>query len=436
MRKAVGSGVGALFALVIAAACSHAAEPDAPRYPEIRTAPRLSVRVPRSTDPDIVALRRSIERGRVDAARALQPALARVDVGEARVLAARLAAVSGRIVEAIREIEAARKERPADPDVYATAAEIYAGAGKLDAGWDEVKAGDAACGAAPELLRARGVLWISRSGGARKGLGFLEEARRADPDLPFVDRALSQAHLLAGKEDCAARKAADALAHARFAASLDPDDVDARRFLSEALVLNNDFEPAVAEIQALVDRGEPLVAELALLHKKAGIAALLERDRERALRHFAAARKLGLTDAELATGARILGEEAAAKVALGVEAYKAGDLAQAKARSREALELEPDGIQAQNLLAVVLFKENDYTGAIALWRVVLETAQKEDLALPEPVHLNLARAQELGGDANAARATLEAYLEREPSGRWAEDTRAALALLSPKKTGD
>jgi Flp pilus assembly protein TadD len=121
---------------------------------------------------------------------------------------------------------------------------------------------------------------------------------------------------------------------------------------------------------------------------------------------------------------------------LGVEAYKAGDLAAAKARSREALELEPDGIQAQNLLAVVLFKEEDYAGAVALWRVVLETAQKEDLALPEPVHLNLARAQELSGDATAARATLEGYLAREPSGKWIEETRTALALLPPKKTGD
>jgi len=432
----VRTRVAAALALCVAAACSHDADPAAARAPEVHAAPQLAVRTPRSTDPDAAGLRRSIERGRVDEAHAREAVLARLDPGEARVLAARLSAISGRIVDAIREIEAARKERPADPDVYATAAEIYAAAGKLDAGWDEVKAGDAACGSAPELLRARGVLWISRSGGARKGLGFLEDARRADAELPFVDRPLSQAHLLVGKEDSAAHKPKDALVHARFAASLDPEDVDARRFLSEALVLNGDFEPAVAEIQTLVDRGEPLVSELALLHKKAGIAALLEHDRERALRHFVSARKLGLTDAELATGARLLGEEAAAKVGLGVEAYKAGDLAAAKARSKEALELEPDGIQAQNLLAVVLFKESDYAGAIALWRVVLETAQKEDLALPEPVHLNLARAQELSGDAAAARTTLEAYLARDPSGPWVADTRAALALLPPKKTGD
>jgi tetratricopeptide (TPR) repeat protein len=267
MRNVVRARVGGVLALAIAAACSHESDPPAPRASDVHAAPRLAVRTQRSTDPDVAGLRRSIERGRIDEARALQPVLAHLDPGEARVLAARFSAISGRIVDAIREIEAVRKERPADPDVYAAAAEIYAAAGKLDAGWDEVKAGDAACGSAPELLRARGVLWISRSGGARKGLGFLEDARRADPELPFVDRALSQAHLLVGKEDSAAHKGKDALVHARLAASLDPDDVDARRFLSEALVLNGDFEPAVAEIQTLDDRGEPLVSELALLHK-------------------------------------------------------------------------------------------------------------------------------------------------------------------------
>ncbi len=369
----------------------------------------------------------------------LLPALDRLGTEfaeERKLLEARIAALSQNNIDAIRAIEAVRQEHPTDPSVYATAAEIYAAAGKLDAGWDEVKSGDAACGAAPELTRARGILWISRSGGAKKGLELLEEARRQDPDLPFVERGLSQAHLLVGKEASAARKAKEALAHARMAASLDPEDVDARRFLSEALVSNGDFESGIAEIQGLVDRGEPLTSELALLEKKAGIAALLERDRPRALRHFARARKLGLTDAELATGARILEEEAAAKFEKGIAEYKAGDLEAAKVEFRAALELDPDRIQAKNSLAVVLFRQGDNPGAIELWRAVLETARKESLVLPEPVHVNLAQAQALAGDLAGARATLDEYLEREPDGRWKAETKAALAALPAKKSGD
>jgi tetratricopeptide (TPR) repeat protein len=355
---------------------------------------------------------------------------------ERALLQARFAALSGNNVEAIRAIEAVRKEHPRDASVYATAAEIYAAAGKSDAGWDEVRAGEAAAGAAPELTRARGVLWILRSGGARKGLEHLEAARREDPELPFTDRALSQAHLLVAKEDAGARKAKDALLHAKLAVELDPDDVDARRLLSEVLVLNGDFEGGVAEIRGLVARGEPLTSELALLEKKAGVAALLERDRSRAVQHFATARKLGLTDAELSTGARILDEEAAAKVAKGVEAYKAGDLAAAKAEFLGALKLDPDRIEAKNSLAVVLFKEADYAGASELWRAVLETARKESLVLPEPVHVNLAQALRLGGDPAGARAVLEGYLAREPEGRWKAETQAALAALPPRNAGN
>jgi tetratricopeptide (TPR) repeat protein len=424
-------------ALFSAIACATlACERDAPEAPAIGgKTPPIAARATRSGDPDLEKLRAHIDHGRLEQARGLQAALDRAG-GEAPLLSARISALAGRNVEAIRLIEAARKERPADPDVYATAAEVYAAAGKLDAGWDEVKQGQAACGEAAELSRARGVLWISRQGGGRKGLELLEAARRADPGLPFVERALSQAHLLVGKQDAAAKKPAEALVHARAAVSLDPEDVDARRFLSESLAAIGDFEGALAELERLVARGEPLGSELALTHKKAGIAALLERKRELALGHFAAARKLGLSDTELSTGARLLEEEAGARVEKGIAAYQAGDLEAAKASFRVALDLDPDRIQAKNSLAVVLFKEKDFAGAAELWRAVIGTARKEGLALPEPVHLNLAKAQVLCGDPEGARTTLEEYLAREPQGEWAAQTREALLALPAKKSGD
>jgi tetratricopeptide (TPR) repeat protein len=411
---------------------SAAAAAPAPAV-ETRVETKRAARPPRSTDPDVVRLRAALDLGRADEARALLPRLDEKRIGtEELLLRARFDALSGNAVDAIRKVEAARQAAPTDPDVFATASEIYAAAGKVDAGWQEERAGERACGEAPELDRARACLWLSRSGGARKGLELLEGARKKDPDLPFTARALSQAHLLVGKEDAAARKGPSALEHAQLAASLDPDDVDARRFLSEALLLNGDFEGGVREIEALVEKGQPLGAELALLHKKAGIAALLERDRDRAIGHFAAARKLGLTDEELSTGARVLAEEAAARVEKGIEAYKAGDLDAARAHFTAALELDPDRIEAKNHLAVVEFKRGNLGAAIAYWRSVLETSEKEGLELPEPVHVNLAKALALSGEVDAARDLLEDYLRKNPEGRFQDETRAALDALPPK----
>lgn len=426
----------ALTIVLAVSSCGRTAEAVATSSPSSPgpEAPK-AVRAPRCSDPEVARLRKCLDLGRLDEARSLLPCLdrERERLGrEELLLRARFEALSGNAIEAIRKVEAARKDGPADPDVYATASEIYAAAGKLEAGWDEERAGERACGEAPELLRARGVLWISRSGGAKRGLELLETARRGDPDLPFTDRALSQAHLLVGKEDAAARKASGALEHARLAASLDPEDVDARRFLSEALLLSGDYEGAVAEIAALVDKGQPLVSELALLHKKAGIASLLVRERERAIGHFVAARKLGLTDDELSTGARVLGEEASARVARGVEAYEKDDFETARSEFSAALEIEPDRIEAKNHLAVVQFHRGNFAEAASLWRSVLETAEKEHLDLPEPVHVNLAKATALSGDVEAARRVLENYLAKEPEGRWAAETRAALDALPPK----
>jgi tetratricopeptide (TPR) repeat protein len=330
----------------------------------------------------------------------------------------------------------ARKSRPADPDAYATGAEIYASAGKLESAWDEIKAGDAACGKAPELTRARGIAWISRQGGGKKGLELLEDARKADPSLPFVSRALGQAHLLLGKESAAAGQAEPALAHARAAASYDAADVDVARFLAEALAMGGDLEGALRETQRLVDRGLPLTGELALLHKKAGMAALLARERERALEHFASARRLGLTDEELGSGARILEEEIEARVKSGVEAYGKDDLATAEASFRGALALEPDRIEARNHLGVLLFRKGEFAGAAECWRSVIGTAEAEGLVLPEPVHVNLAKALALAKDLAGARETLEGYLAHHPDGEWVPETRAALAALPAGKSGN
>lgn len=428
-------------ALLAVTSCSEEMDAQA-SVPESPSAPVVALRTPRSGDRKVALLRGHIEFGRLEDARALAEEVGIVAENggaagpEAPLLRARLAVLAGQNIAAMRIVETARKARPADPDVYATSAEIYAAAGKLEAAWEEIKAGDVACGAAPELTRARGIVWISRQGGAKKGLSFLEDAARADPDLPFLSRALGQAHLLLGKEGAAAGNAGVALAHARQAATYDPEDVDVARFLTEALALAGDFDGAIAETQRLVARGLPLGGELALLHKKAGMAALLARERERAIDHFALARKLGLTDMELGTGARILAEETRARVKRAVEAYQQDDLRASEASFRRALELDPDRIEAHNHLGVVLFKQGEYAGAAECWGIVCAKAEKEGIVLPEPVHVNLAKAQALAGDVPGARATLELYLVHHPDGEWGEETRAALAALPAHKSGN
>jgi hypothetical protein len=101
----------------------------------------------------------------------------------------------------------------------------------------------------------------------------------------------------------------------------------------------------------------------------------------------------------------------------------------AETEFRRALEYDPDLMQAQNHLAVVLFKKRNYAEAAHLWQSVIATARAEKIDLPEPVHLNLAKAQVQVGDRTGAELTLEEYLDRQPNGEWVAPTREMLASL-------
>ena len=371
------------------------------------------------------ALRRALDLGPAPQTQALLAHAAEAG-DEELLLRARAAAQAGRGIEALRLVEEARARHPEDASVYATAAEIYAATDGFDSAAREILLGEKRCGPSAELLRARGIVSISRQGGAARGLGELEAALRADPELPFARRALGQAHLLVGKEAVKAEKLAAALEHARASVGFDPEETDAQRFLAECLAASGDFDGALRTLRALLAKGEPLAAELALMEKRAGVACLLCKERPAALEHFLAARAGGLSDLELATGARLLAEESQTHLDLGVRAYQAGEIETAEREFRAALVYDADSIAAQNHLAVALFRRGVNAEAIPLWTRVLETAEREKLDLPEPVHLNLAEAQLRNGDAGAARRTLEQYLERAPEGRWAELTRAAL----------
>jgi tetratricopeptide (TPR) repeat protein len=411
--------------LVVLAGCGK-------QEPSVREAPVIAASAskpwPRVHTPELDALRKALDLGPLaDAERLIDHAPAAG--AEALLLRARLAAAKGRGIEALRLVEEARSADPKDPSVYATAAEVYASSDGFDSAAREIVRGEAACGPSAEFLRARGIVSLSRQGGAAKGLSELEAARKADPELPFALRALGQAHLLVGKLSAKQDQLAAALEHALLSVSFDPGEIDAQRFVSECQAARGDFDAALAILRRLVGEGQPLVSELALMEKRAGVACLLRQDKPGALAHFLEARARGLSDDELATGARILAETSGAHLDAGVEALQQGELERAEAEFRSALVYDADSLAAQNHLAVVLYRRQRFAEAVALWKGVLATARAEALELPDPVHLNLAEAQRAGGDPAAARATLEQYLAESPQGKWAEKTREVLARL-------
>jgi tetratricopeptide (TPR) repeat protein len=425
-----------LAGLFVLSACGHAGDDraSATAGAASEAAPAASaasalVPAQRARGDDLTRLRRALDHGRGDEARALLARHLAPDPEE-KLLEARVAALEGRNTDAMRAIEAARQIAPRDPTVYATAAEIYAANGSTETAMSQIFQGEKTCGPSPEFLRARGILRITSSGGAEKGLALLEEARAADPEIPFIDRALGQAHLLVAKQRAREKKPKGALEEAKKSLEFDPDDVDARRLSSEMMAETGDLEGSAAVLQSLLDAGEPVEAELALTLKNAAMLAILRGDQEQALADFLAARKHGLTAQELGTGANKLASEAERRLDLGIQAYEKQELDAAESEFRRALEYDPDLIQAQNHLAVVLFKKREFAEAARLWQKVIATARAEKIDLPEPVHLNLAKAQVQSGDKTGAELTLEEYLDRQPNGEWVAPTREMLASLS------
>lgn len=370
----------------------------------------------------------ALEAGRLDealaalgplrAAGAAPAALAEV---EARALLAR-----GDAVGALRALEAARAASPGDARPLASEAEVYAALGRRNAAEDSLRRGLALGGARAELERARGVLGLVTPGGAAQALDALERARALDPALPFVDGPLAQAHLLAGR--AALQGAPDeALAHARAGLALAPGQRELVALSSEALEGMGDFEGALRALEPLAREGRD--ERRALLHKKAATAALLASDRARAAEHFRRARALGLDDEGLGFGVTVLAQAAEAAVDRGYAALEEERLPEAEAAFEEALASDPTSPEARRFLGAARFRAGRYAEAAGVWQALVDDAARERLELPEPVHLDVARAWKLAGAPERARAALQAYLAGAPDGPWAADTRAMLERL-------
>ncbi len=393
-----------------------------------RSAQGLPAQLERSRDPRVLSVSAALERADLGAARRALLALDESQL-ETLLLGARLAALENDGVTAVRLLEEARRACPDQAVVLATAAEIHAAAGRLSSAEAELREGLARCGPTAELSRARGVLALSREGGVRAGLEHLLAAREADPDLPFLARPLAQAHLLLGREALAQNEALDAIGHARAALAAEPGDEDARMLQADALSAAGELDAALATYEELLASGAEVKDTLALLCQRAATAALVQGARDLAVERHLRARELGLPAADLGFGAALLCEESERALEAGAASHQLGDLARAAELFERALRLDPESLAAANHLGVVRFKQGAHAEAARLWQSVLETARREDLELPEPVHLNLARALMLSDRAGEARELLEQELTRDPEGAWSAATRALLSQL-------
>lgn len=391
--------------------------------------------VERSTDSRVVKLREDLDLLRENEAiqdlHALGDELSELAGVESYLLQARLLGMRGDLSSAHPLIEAARAAAPEDPRVYATAVELYAAQGQFDTATTELKEGLRVCGVTPELLRAQGILFlcIGKVDSPERGLEKLKAAMLADPDLPFTKRPLGQAYMLVARHELAEGKTDQALADIKASLEYDPSETDAWHFLAEVWSAAQEHEKAIGVLERLIEMEQPLEAELALTHKKAGTKSLITGDRPGALVHFMVAREMGLTDKELGFGAQALRDEAVVLVSEGLVALQESDLGSARLSFEHAIKYDPADLAARNHLGVTQFRMSDYSGAVDSWRTVLLDAGELEVQLPDPVHINLAKALMRLDDAEGALLALKDYLLDEPFGDFVDETRELVTLM-------
>lgn len=410
-----------LLPTLILPACGDGETEAHEALPETARAPR---------DPRLVQAQEAFERGEPDVARTLLAQLVDVDPVDRAILEARLALAEGKPVDALRALGQAKERWPEDGRVYATEAELFAVLGRMGGAEDSLLEGLGKAGPCAELSRAKAVLALSIPGGAELGWQHLQEAYELDPNVPYAGHAAAQAHLLVGRMDLTRDAPGSALEHARAALAWDALDGDYRELEAEALAGLLRYDEALERFAELEEEGRPLRQRRALLHQQAATARVLLKDREGAREHYLAARALGLEGEELGFGVDLLREEAQVAVERGLEHYAAGRLGEALAAFERGLELDPDDLMARNHSGVLHFRLADHERAARAWRIVVDTAAAEGLELPEPVHLNLARALLLSGDADGALAACDRYLTVSPEGRFVDETRALRAELA------
>ena len=418
-----------------------ASAPPGDSSPEAQTAPRAGTL--RSDDPRVVEVREALDQGDLErAAAGIDQAATLAGPVEGPLLRARLFAYqSGSDLDALAQLEEARRADLDDPRVAATTIEIYAWTGRLAEAEEELRRAGMGLNPSqrpPELLRALAVTILCTPGARpREAVTLIEEALERDPGLPFTHRALGQAYLLIAKELAGAESIDQALEAIDKSLEYDPADLDSRRLRAELLVAAGEWGKALEVYEELLGEGLPLEGEAADLYKRAGFWAHINRiDEELALRYLRRALELGLPREALGETERtFLADRATDRAAEAAQALADEDFALCQERLDEALLLDPSSPMARYLsgkLYIARAGEGEFEKAAQVWQKLIDDTRLDGVELPVPVHLELARHQVLGlGDLAAAKETLESYLLLEPDGRWIAETRDLLAKLPP-----
>ncbi len=429
-------------------------------------------RTVRWDDERVVALREALADGWADVAQELMDELAqdpRLGL-EASLLQARLAALRGDPIGASRHVEAARAQDDRDGRVWATAAELAVQEGSFETALAQLEEGKQRCGETPELLRAEANFWLFRPGlhHGKRGLDLLLRARALDPDLPFSRWPLSEAHRLYA-QSLSGTRIQEAIVEAEQAVALSAENQEARELLGDLYMADHRWGAGIEVFEGLLRDGRPLESKVALFSKQAGVVALQQGHKDLALEYFTRARELGLSEEELGTGAGVL-QRAAQQAVLraealgesdpdgveselllaercwpdsgplrrmrcelgtdgGLRAMQAGDWEQACEAFQSALAWDEHALVARLMLGRAHLELGEYPEASAAWHRVIDQAREMKVALPDPVHLDLARALALQDRFEEARSVLQGYLDFEPEGPFVDETRRLLQDL-------
>lgn len=335
----------------------------------------------------------------------------------AYVARGRLSLARGRAVEAVRDFEDSKRIDPRRAEPYMGAAAAYVLQGLLDGAERELTAGLTAVEPEPPVSLVSSLAEVRLARGADPGplIELLRAARQGDPDDPRIASVLSLALAADAERKLEKGDLTSAEALAREALAEGGDVARARAVLGQLRERQRRFDEAVEELRE-AHRLEPTPErreQLASALKAAGMAALLQRERARAVEWFLELRRLEPESVELGTGLDILREEARSEYNAAVDAR---DPVVARRHLERSLELLPENFYALYALGTLEAEaggeahSNDVK-AIELWTRALRSARADGIDLAGfALHLNLAQAHYRRRDDARVRELLTEYL--------------------------
>jgi tetratricopeptide (TPR) repeat protein len=353
----------------------------------------------------------------------------------AHVARGRFSLARGRAVEALRDFEDAKRIDRRLAEAYAGAAEAYLTQGLLDGARVELEAGLAATQPQPsaEILVTLAGVQLARGTEPRQVLSLLHVARQVNPDEPRIPRSF--AATFTAEAERSAEKGDLTAAEASVRAALEevPDFAAAHAALGRVREQQKRHGEAAQSlerayrIEPTKERRDAVAAAL----KAAGMAALLQRDRERAVARFLELRDLGTVNVDMGSGLDLLREEARSEYNRAVDSK---DPSEARRHLERSLRCLPENFYALYALGTLEAEaggdehSNDVK-AIELWTRALAAGKESGVDLSSlALHWNLAQAHYRRREDAKARVLLTEYLAFG-KGDYAPRCQALLEVL-------